>query len=542
MVDVLLIQPPIRDFYLTTGRTIPYGLACIASALMKDGFTVQILDCLATSKSRHIDLPPEMAYLQEYYGKPDVSPFALFHHFKHFGYSFEHVGRVVKNSGAFLVGISSLFTAYSEEALKTAEVVKEFHPRCKVVLGGHHPTELPEDVMACVAVDYVVRGEGEVSVPTLARALKEGRSVRSVPGIVYRDAEKGIHVSPPALMPELDSHGPPALHLVSDRFYRRAKRGFATVVASRGCPMKCTYCSVSASSHVKYRRRSVESVFREIEEGVLHRDVRFIDFEDENISLEKGWLLELLFRIKQSFGHLGLELRAMNGLFAPSLDEEVIRSMKEAGFETLNLSLGTISPSGQKRFHRPDVRGAFEEVLHHARTHGMNAVAYIIVGAPGQDPGDSVSDLLYLAGKRALVGVSVYYPSPGSVDYRKCGEAGILPERFSLMRATALPVSHTTTREESVTLLRLGRIVNYAKSLMDAGEAVPDARPYNEADLRDVKDRRDAGKVLLGCFLNDGKIRGVTPDGEVFESKVSESLTRRFLAGLAKTQILGWIK
>jgi hypothetical protein len=212
------------------------------------------------------------------------------------------------------------------------------------------------------------------------------------------------------------------------------------------------------------------------------------------------------------------------------------------------LALGTISPSGQKRFRRPDVKGAFEEVLHHARSHGMNAVAYIIVGAPGQDPGDSVSDLLYLAGKPALVGVSVYYPSPGSVDYGKCGEAGILPERFSLMRATALPVSHTTTREESVTLLRLGRIVNYVKSLVDAGETVPEGRPFKEADLRDVvdvvdvKDRRDAGKVLLGCFLNDGKIRGVTPDGEVFEHKVSESLTRRFLAGLAKTRILGWIK
>ncbi|NTU47691.1 MAG: cobalamin B12-binding domain-containing protein, partial [Syntrophobacteraceae bacterium] len=91
MVDILLIQPPIRDFYRTLKRTIPYGLACIASALEEEGFSVSILDCLATSRSRPIEWPREMAYLHEYYGKPDVSPFSLFHHMRHFGNSFEHV-------------------------------------------------------------------------------------------------------------------------------------------------------------------------------------------------------------------------------------------------------------------------------------------------------------------------------------------------------------------------------------------------------------------------------------------------------------------
>ena len=58
MVDVLLIQPPIRDFYLTAKRTIPYGLSCLAASLMEDGFSVRIFDALAASKSRVIDIPP----------------------------------------------------------------------------------------------------------------------------------------------------------------------------------------------------------------------------------------------------------------------------------------------------------------------------------------------------------------------------------------------------------------------------------------------------------------------------------------------------
>ena len=60
MTDVLLVQPPIRDFYLTAKRTIPYGLASIAAALTGHGFSVEILDALAASKSRPAELPAEI--------------------------------------------------------------------------------------------------------------------------------------------------------------------------------------------------------------------------------------------------------------------------------------------------------------------------------------------------------------------------------------------------------------------------------------------------------------------------------------------------
>ena len=63
MPDILLIQPPIRDFYLTAKRTMPYGLASIAASLRQAGFSVTILDALATDKARVIAWPSEMAFL-----------------------------------------------------------------------------------------------------------------------------------------------------------------------------------------------------------------------------------------------------------------------------------------------------------------------------------------------------------------------------------------------------------------------------------------------------------------------------------------------
>ena len=182
MPDILLIQPPIRDFYLTAKRTIPYGLACIAAPLMREGYSVEILDALASGKSKKVGLPPEMLYLRDFYSGPDISPFCLFHDFRRFGLGPEAIGERVLKSGAFLVGISSLFTAYCAEAIRCAEEVKRNCPEAVTVLGGHHPTEMPEEVLRHDCVDFIIRGEGEAAMTLLAGAIRGETPVESVPG------------------------------------------------------------------------------------------------------------------------------------------------------------------------------------------------------------------------------------------------------------------------------------------------------------------------------------------------------------------------
>ncbi len=538
MTDILLIQPPIRDFYLTAKRTIPYGLACMATTLINDGFSVGILDALASSKSRILDLPDELSYLSLYYAKADQSPFALFGHFKHFGYSFEHIGKLARESQAFLVGISSLFTPYMAEAIKTAETVKAYLPTCNIVVGGHHPTAQPESVMASPAVDFVLRGEGEVSIAMLASAVQSGERYDSIPGLVYRGSNGKLRINSPAIMRQLDQYPLPATHLIHHKFYKRAKRGSAVIVASRGCPMKCTYCSVGAGSYLPFRRRSIESVIEEIESAIATHDAGFIDFEDENLSLDRKWFITLLQEIAKRFGENRLELRAMNGLYPPSLDDEVIKSMKAAGFKTLNLSLGSISTEQLRRFQRPAVGSAFDRALNLSKTYGLNAVGYIIIGAPNQSATDSLSDLLFLAERRVLAGVSVFYPAPGSQDYDLCAKLKILPAHFSCMRSSALPVSHTTSRLETVTLLRLGRILNFMKSLLDRDLSIPAPLPAR-AEIENTRDRIGIGKKLLQYFLYDGKIRGINRNGKIFEHHIDIPLAHQFLEGLKTVDIRG---
>ena len=539
MPDILLIQPPIRDFYLTAKRTIPYGLACMAPALINSGFTVKILDSLATSKSRVCDLPKEMNYLQKYYDQPDRSAFALFHQYRHYGYSFGHIGKIARESRAFLVGISSLFTPYLGETLQTAETVKSFHPDCKIVVGGHHPSAMPESVMASKAVDFVIRGEGEVSLHQLAKAVSGDGAYDSIPGLVFRQKNGALHINPSARMDHPDEHPLPAVNLIDQRYYRRKGRAAMVVVAARGCPMTCSYCCVGARSDLDFRQRSVDSVLTEIQRGVNQYEVGFIDFEDENLSLNRRWFLQLLAGIKRCFNGNGPELRAMNGLFPPSLDEAVIQQMQAAGFRTLNLALGSTSSEQLKRFNRPDVRTAFDRVLKLAEDNGIKAVGYVIGAAPFQSAQDSVADLIYLAQRRVLVGLSIFYPAPGSKDFEVCRNLGILPEHFSCMRSSALPIAHTTTRREAVTLLRLARILNFMKRLIDEQISIQVDSTPGEIRITDPSDRLQTSRQLLAKFLYDGKIRGITPEGHVFEHLISEKISHAFLTGLAAIDLRG---
>ena len=538
MVDVLLIQPPIRDFYLTAKRTTPYGLACIAAALMDSGFSVSILDALASSKSRIRDLPDEMSYLQPYYGRPDLSPFALFHQFRHFGYSFETIGKKAGDSGAFLVGISSLFTPYVNEAIRTADVVKAHLPNAKIVLGGHHPSAIPESVLASAAVDFIIRGEGEVAMPLLARAISEGGRYDAIPGLVFKNQDGKLQVNPTARLDDLDDYPLPAVNLIDQKFYSRKTGGSAVIVASRGCPLKCSYCCFGEQADQSFRSRSVDSVISEIEQFAANNNSGLIDFEDENLALNRGWFLKLLRTMADRFGESRFELRAMNGLYPPSIDEEVVGAMKAAGFKTLNLSLGSTCEEQLQQFNRADVCLEFDRALELAEQYDLNAVGYVICAAPFQRVEDSISDLLYLAARRVLAGVSVFYPAPGSRDYEVCRQQGILPEHFSCMRSSALPLSQATSRTEAVTLLRLARILNFMKSLLDKSIPIPIASvPGNKIDR--IDNRMQIGQQLVAGFLADGRIRGITPEGEVYEHLVSQKVSLAFLNGLRDITLKG---
>ena len=542
MTDIVLIAPPIREFYLTKKRTIPYGLACIAKELEKAGFSSTIIDALARDKSKIIEYPEEFRHLVPHYGRIEITFFSLFHHYRHFGYSFEHIANLVRQEKPFLVGISALFTPYWGQALDTARAVKRFWPNAFIVLGGHHVTQFPKNCLECNDIDFLIQGEGEIPMVRLARLLKnqtpgtlpEAANLKQISGIGFRYGND-IVLNPPFWADSPHGLDQNALDKIDWHFYQRNKKAAITIVASRGCPFSCSYCAVSAAgNYADFRMRPVQDVLDEIKLQARSKQIGFIDFEDENLTLKKSWVMELLEGIQQILKGQEVELRAMNGLFPPSLDTEILTAMKAAGFKTLNLSVGSFCAAQLKRFKRPDVRDAHDRVLDIAKDLDMDCVSYLLGAAPGQTAETTLNDLLALGARRTIAGLSIYYPAPGSADYALCEKQQLLPHDFSLMRSTVFPVADTTSRLEAVTLLRLARILNFLKSYVDQHGVLP--KGFSSREILDIEnschgkmDRYKASILLIRLFLTDAIPRGMDHEGRIYHHPHSTDLCKKFI-------------
>ena len=126
-MKVLLVQPPVQDFYDTDVRLQPIGLAYLKAAIRKHlpDIDVTIQDYHSGCGRQTVPIPKELRYLAEYYPVADKSPFSTFHQYYHFGKSFDQIESEIAALKPDVVGISCLFTPYYREALEVAARVKK---------------------------------------------------------------------------------------------------------------------------------------------------------------------------------------------------------------------------------------------------------------------------------------------------------------------------------------------------------------------------------------------------------------------------------
>jgi tRNA A37 methylthiotransferase MiaB len=528
-MKILLIQPPIRDFYRTSIRTQPIGLAYLASSLQAHGHVVEILDC-QTEKKRSIPLPPELSYLKEYYPFDDCSPFKLYSGYYHFGMGREEIGRRIEDAQAAVFGISASFTPYHGEALEIARIIKHGDSKRIVVMGGAHVSGDPHGVLATPHVDYCVLGEGEQRFPLLLEQLEKGsiNGIKEVDGIGYR-VDGTVRINPlTTFVHDLDNLPHPARGLLDLDRYCIKKQRATMLITSRGCPHGCAYCSAHLVMGTSFRARSPEGIIHEMHECRQRYGITAFDIEDDNFTFDRARAKKLLSLIIDSFGTEGLQLTAMNGVSFASLDGELLHLMQRAGFQEVNLSLVSIDPAIKEEMQRPGGMAGFDEIVAEATGVNLNVIAYAILGMPNQTVAEMVDTLIYLMGRRVLIGPSVYYPTPGTSLFQRCQQGDILPPHISQWRSSALPIETTAfNRLDIATLLRLTRVINFLKGRMDKGE-LEEGMTWRGLShvLRDaVKEENVSWRELLLLLINERCFFSLRPDraGSSFLARVTTS-------------------
>lgn len=321
----------------------PLGLAWIAAVLEKNHFEVAILDTHAL----HMDHGAIEEELQKL-GRFDI------------------------------YGITST-TALIKSGLEIAATIKKIYNDTKIVLGGVHPTVLPEEVLGNENVDIVVRGEGEQTMLEIAK----GRILSEIDGISYRENGKIIHNKDRELIKDLNKLPFPAYHLLSmDKYHPAAgaaKRLPAiSMLATRGCPGRCTFC---------YRifgpRLRVRSGVRVAEEAKLLHDkygIREICFYDDTFTAVKKEIRAFCESLKE----MKLDLTWSCFSRVDSVDEEILKLMKETGCHQVMYGVESGSEEILKSIgKKADLEKAIT-AINATQKAGLDVRAAFMIGNPGE--------------------------------------------------------------------------------------------------------------------------------------------------------------
>ncbi len=245
----------------------------------------------------------------------------------------DNLENFLKSKQINVVGISAT-TPLIKSAWKIAERVKKFDENISTVIGGPHVSALPDESLENEFVDFVVRGEGEMTTFELWNELEGQKRFDKIAGLSFKKNGKIIHNIERSLIEDLDTIPFPARHLFpSLKEYTAAQplisnKKSAGIFTSRGCPYGCCFCFKAVFGR-KFRTRSVENVLKEWEFLVKEYGAEEIAVQDDAFNLNEKRAIEICNGIIER--GLSIDWCTPNGIRADWLSEKMANAMKKSG-------------------------------------------------------------------------------------------------------------------------------------------------------------------------------------------------------------------
>ncbi|GEM_PF-116840 len=397
-MDIVLINPPEIKFKLGKPFLMcPLGLAMIAGVLEKNGYIVKIIDgqldnlSVEALQKKLIDLKPE------------------------------------------IVGITG--TTWNRfDSFETANTAKKALPKSTVVYGGPHATFTAEDTLKNISsIDVIVRGEGEVTFLELVRAIETKTGFENVAGISYRKEGEIFHNDNRPLIGNIDTLPWPARHLVDMKKYGNNLFGIPaiTVISSRGCPMKCVFCSAGVMWGTKYRCRTPENVADEIEYLKREYGIKAIWFFDDTLNLNRKHINGLI----EEFNRRRLNISWYCGIRLDIVDRELLKNMRKSG--CIHIAFGVESGSQKvlDKINKKINLSQLDSVVKWSKEFGIYTKAFFMFGLPEETYQDAMKTVELIKKYEGLIdliaisgGTSIH---PGTEVERFAIQNGYLSDNFS---------------------------------------------------------------------------------------------------------------
>lgn len=415
--SILLIQPPLVFPKLANGTPTcpPIGLAYIAGSLEAAGYEVTCIDALG-------EAPFQISNLER-------------NGFGTIGWTIDQIHQRIDKLPSFdAVGFSGTFSASWPLTRDLIQSLRGRYPKALFFAGGEHVSAIPEYCLNdCEALDFCIVGEGEQTSVDLLDSYFRDSTLEEVQGIVYRKNGMIVRSKKRSRNKDLNSLPQPAWHLIPLENYLKNQLGFGInlgrtmpMLATRGCPYSCTFCSNPSMWGTNWVPKSPSVVVDEILKYKKEYQIDSVDFYDLTAVVQKTWILEFCRLLIERKVNISWQMPA--GTRSEALDFTVLKAMKESGVRYIAYAPESGSERTLKLVNKKVHLKTMLSSMSCAVQLGMNVKLNMVIGFPKDTTYDVFLTVLFIV-RVAWIGVqdvavNVFSAYPGSELFDRLVQEG----------------------------------------------------------------------------------------------------------------------
>ena len=336
----------------------------------------------------------------------------------------------VRAWGPGLVAFSVMSQQY-KYALRLGRLIKAAMPALPIAIGGVHAIMCTEEVKADRFWDYIGVGECDEALPQLVDKLEAGdASILEVPNFCIRRPDGSYQQNPLAPYPVLDALPPKDYEIFDLPHMLGRKNGWQSVLTSRGCPYRCTYCFnhevtdryLEDGGHARrdyLRHYSIPRMIGELKElKKRHPYIETFIFDDDLFTLKKEYCVDFV----KAYTDAGINTPFVLNAHVQTMSEPIARALSES--PCMILKFGVESGSEQLRrkvLDRHMTNAAIVDAFELCHAHGLHTSAFLIFGLPYETRAmmEETIDLMARI-KPGRMRWAIFFPFPGTKSYTIC--------------------------------------------------------------------------------------------------------------------------
>lgn len=309
-------------------------------------------------------------------------------------------------------------TAMRQAAFELLTLGKSLHCRtivCNSDANDHYPLYLDQ------GADFVILGEGELTLLELIQALEKQQPVDEISGIAYKASSQVVTTARRAVLTDLDALPDPAWDLVDICAYRHLwlkNHGYFSLIiaTTRGCPFKCNWCAKPIYGN-RYNSRSPERVVREMSQLVNKYHVRHFWMADDIFGLKPQWVAEFKEATIRENLHLNYKIQSRADLL---LKENQLENLVQSGLETVWIGAESGSQNILDAMDKGITLDQIAQSTQRLKSKGVQVGFFLQFGYLGETAEDIQATLDLVSSLNPDdIGISISYPLPGTEFYEK---------------------------------------------------------------------------------------------------------------------------